>query len=315
MTVRVMSAGMPTTRYEDQSSPVLDGIGRAAQTLLELGPKLGQIKLERQRLDMDKQREQRFADNDAFEHGRQNEQDTMHKIQAAPGAYAGSPSPFQSSLAEQQQVEDATRMIPPAGYQEGLPHKAVPQVPIKGYAAALDNPPKNPYTAYTDLGELNDQNEMSHKPVQTRAGSVYEDTKQLKSAATNIAGRKLDSLQAYRDSMLPIKQQTADAATERAGNVDAGREQKLKIQVQNGLRQEFAHIDNKYKPSGFDMRNEAEKVQDEKKATAEKQAAAARWNAVLNDQPAPAEAAPQQEDSEDGLLQQLIQMNNARKAP
>jgi hypothetical protein len=280
MTVRVMSAGLPTTRYEDQNSPVLDGIGRAAQTLLELGPKLSQIQMEKDRLALDQQREQRVQDRDLYERGRQGVLDQRAQIKEAPSAFRATPSLADNALAEQVETENAAHGIRPSNYTEGLPRTPQQGVPLSGFAAALDEKaPLNPFVTapmapepdrgalYDKLGAINAQNELSHKPVQSREGATYEDTMRIK----NVPIDKLNKGQEYRDKALGIKGRMADIAQERVDNQNNNAETRHDLDNTRALQAAYEAIDRKYAPKGsFDMRTDAQIQSDERKRIAER---------------------------------------------
>lgn len=56
MPVRVLNVGLPRLQFNDPVSPVSEGIAGAANTLLQLGPQLKQIELEKQRIAEEQRR-------------------------------------------------------------------------------------------------------------------------------------------------------------------------------------------------------------------------------------------------------------------
>ena len=66
MPVRVVTTGLPLYRVEDSGTPLTEGLARASETLLSLGPRLAEINMQRDRM----QREQAVQDrNFQFEQG------------------------------------------------------------------------------------------------------------------------------------------------------------------------------------------------------------------------------------------------------
>jgi len=312
-----MSAGLPTTRYEDQGSPVLYGLGRAAQTLLELGPKLGQIKLEKDRLALDKQREGRVQHSADVQESRQAQADERAQIEAAPGNYRNTPSPFNNALAEQTETVNAAKGIRPSDYQEGLPRTPQKGVPISGFAAALDvNHPGNPFTAQdfnNNLEAENLQNEQSHKPVQSRAGATYEDTMSIRRAPSDIARAKAEESQRWHDLRQPSMQQTADAATTRADKYGSVADQRHEERIAKEQGDEENKIKARYKindPYGIQTPQEKQaNAQAMQKELAESRA---KWNRVRGVDAPTDETAPA--NDEEAMLQKLIDLNKSRKA-
>jgi len=321
MTVRVMSAGLPTTRYEDQSSPVLDGLGHAAQTLLELGPKLGQIKLEKDRLALDQQRENRAQNQQGFEQGRQTVADQRTQIEAAPGAYHNTPSLYDNALADQTETANATKGIAPTGYTPGLPHAKVNAVPLSGFASALDvNHPNNPFTAQdfnNNLQSENTQNEQSHQPVQSRAGITYDDTMRIRQAPMYLNRDKLNANIDYHNQNLGVHQQMADAATERADaaadrtdHVDGLAHQKLIQTMRNAEIRESDGATNAIpKPPSYETPEV--KAAYGKQVAAERQRVANKWSAIREDREETTTAPPV--DDENAVMDKLLKLNAARK--
>lgn len=324
MTVRVMSAGLPTTRYEDQSSPVLDGLGHAAQTLLELGPKLGQIKLERDRLALDQQRENRASSQQTFEEGRQSVADESARVKAAPGNFTSTPSPYNNALAEQTQTENASKGIAPTGYTPGLPHAKVNAVPLSGFASALDvNHPNNPFTAQdfnNNLQSENTQNEQSHQPVQSRAGTTYEDTMRIKQAPMYLNRDKLNANIDYHNQNLGVRQQMADAATERADAAanradtsNDGFDQRFNERIAEKEGKERQAIKNSYKVNDpYNMQTPQQKQATAQQMQKDLDTSAAKWAGVRGDPQTTAAAAPPVDD-ENAVMDKLLKLNAARK--
>jgi len=226
MPVRVMQVGLPTSRFQDPSSPVLDGIGNAASTLLQLGPELGRIKLEKDRLALEQSRESREQKQSENQMSRQAEQDQMNRVKEAPGNFTATPSPYMNALAEQQQTENASKGIRPSPYVGANEHPAAPPSvwSPREVGAEMQNetqasplrpaPQKSPYDHVFDSNSTNPQD---------RASSTYSDWLKNRQLMQGKIGAQINDIGLRgeeRTRTNDIRQQNADTAQNRADAID-----------------------------------------------------------------------------------------------
>lgn len=224
MVYRVIQSGLPRGVVQDTPNPLIQGLDSAASTLLDLGPKLAQIDLQKRRLANEETMQQADLADRADRRASAGRAEQLQNVQSAPSQFKSTPSPFINAVAGRAEQEQAMKGLQPEGWNDR--QTATPQELFQSpYAAAFgDRTPSPANDAY----------------------QRYLDEHNAKIRGTEAKATAAEGLPAYRQQKLGIDQQNADTNEVRADSAKQVVVDRMSPAAKAKMQNEYEDIDRDY---------------------------------------------------------------------